>query len=110
MDPLSVEEQRLAEEEAAMNTRTWIKHKYEQERRQKELDNIVETNVISQPAHYTYGIEPAEFLESLGIAEDFYAGNIIKYVARYKQKNGKEDIQKARQYCKMLLDYLETQI
>lgn len=104
MDPLSVEEQRLAEEEAAMNTRTWIKHQYEKERRQKE------TNVISQPAHYTYGIEPAEFLESLGIAEDFYAGNIIKYVARYKQKNGKEDIQKARQYCKMLLDYLETQI
>lgn len=102
MDTLSEEEQRLAEEEAAMNTRTWIKYKYEQERKK--------TNTISQPKHYTYGIEPAEFLESLGIAEDFYAGNIIKYVARYKQKNGKEDIQKARQYCKMLLDLLETQI
>lgn len=110
MDTLSVEEQRLAEEEAAMNTRTWIKHQYEKERRQKKLDQFAKTNVISQPAHYTYGIEPAEFLESLGIAEDFYAGNIIKYVARYKQKNGKEDIQKARQYCKMLLDHLETQI
>jgi hypothetical protein len=47
-------------------------------------------------------------MESLGIAEDYYAGNIIKYIARYKHKNGIEDVQKAKQYTKMLLELLES--
>jgi hypothetical protein len=66
-------------------------------------------NPITQPEHYTTkGVEPAEFLESLGIAEDFYAGCIIKYVSRYKKKSGVEDVEKAKQYCKMLIDLLQS--
>lgn len=65
---------------------------------------------IKQPSHYNpEGIQPAEFYESLGIAEDFYAGNIIKYIARYKKKNGIEDVLKAKQYCQMLIDLLKTE-
>lgn len=68
------------------------------------------TDPVSRPAHYNIGgIEPAEFMESIGIAEDYYAGNIIKYASRYKRKNGVQDIQKAKQYCKMLIDLLESQ-
>ena len=47
-------------------------------------------------------------MESIGIAEDYYAGNIIKYASRYKRKNGAEDIKKAKQYCKMLIELLES--
>lgn len=64
---------------------------------------------IEKPKHYNIGIEPAEYMESLNIAEDYYAGNIIKYVSRYKYKNGTEDIRKAKQYCKMLIELLESQ-
>ena len=49
-------------------------------------------------------------MESLGIAQDYYAGNIIKYASRYKHKNGAEDIRKAKQYCKMLIELLESEV
>ena len=106
MDTLSLEEQRAAE--AQMNTRTYIKHKYAEEEAARQKKH--RSDVITQPEHYNFGIEPAEFMEALGIAEDYYAGKVIKYISRYKQKNGIEDVKKARQYCKMLLDLLETQI
>jgi len=84
-------------------TSEWIKEQF-------KAESAAKLNVIEMPAHYNpEGIQPAEFMESLGIAEDYYAGNIIKYAARYKHKNGVEDIKKAKQYCKMLIDLLESQ-
>ena len=85
-------------------TSEWLKERFAEE-------SAARTNVIEKPAHYNpNGIQPAEFMESLGIAEDYYAGNIIKYAARYKHKNGIEDIKKAKQYCKMLIDLLESRM
>lgn len=37
---------------------------------------------------------------------DYFQGNIIKYVCRYKKKNGKEDLLKARHYLDMYIDFL----
>jgi hypothetical protein len=34
-------------------------------------------------------------------------GNIIKYVARYKHKNGVEDLEKARWYLNKLIDSIK---
>lgn len=42
------------------------------------------------------------FHEFLSPYENFYIGNIIKYLWRYKKKNGVKDLEKAKQY----LDYL----
>lgn len=39
--------------------------------------------------------------------EGFYKGNIIKYVCRYKDKNGMEDLLKARQYLEWLIELLD---
>jgi hypothetical protein len=36
----------------------------------------------------------------------FYVGNVIKYVVRFKGKNGKEDLLKAREYLNKLIDSL----
>jgi|TARA_R110000823_G_scaffold243115_1_gene367412 hypothetical protein len=47
-------------------------------------------------------IQPFEFIERNGIG--FAAGNIIKYVCRYKTKNGIEDLKKARHYIDLLID------
>jgi len=88
-------------------------------RKRKELEKSIDDdladakitgiNPISRPKHYVNGgIEPVEFMESLNIAEDYYAGNIIKYAARYKNKGRSDDIREARQYCTMLIQLLES--
>ena len=87
---------------------TWISRKFKEEEEKRKQANMQSDN-ITRPSHYNVGgIEPAEFMESLGIAEDYYAGNIIKYTSRYRYKNGVEDIRKARQYCSMLIELLEA--
>ena len=36
---------------------------------------------------------------------DFFEGNIIKYVTRWRQKNGIEDLLKAKQYLDKLIEH-----
>ena len=53
--------------------------------------------------HYkSFKIQPVEFIHINGLG--YIAGNIIKYVCRYKVKNGIEDLRKARQYIDMLIE------
>jgi len=40
--------------------------------------------------------------------EGFLRGNVIKYIARYKDKDGLRDVQKARHYLEKLIECLET--
>jgi hypothetical protein len=47
-------------------------------------------------------IQPWDFIVSNDIG--FLAGNAIKYLARYKDKNGEQDIRKAIHYCEKLLE------
>lgn len=57
--------------------------------------------------HYrTMGIQPAEYAyyNELGFLE----GNIIKYVTRWKKKNGIEDLRKARNYIDLLISFEEN--
>lgn len=52
--------------------------------------------------HYSdMKIEPIEFIVSNEIP--YREANIIKYICRYKKKNGKEDLLKARHYLDMIL-------
>lgn len=59
---------------------------------------------VNNPTHYNIGsIETIEYLESLGISEDFALGNGLKYLSRYKFKNAPlQDLKKAKWY----IDYL----
>ena len=53
--------------------------------------------------HYKeFRIQPIEFIE--GNELGFSVGNVIKYVCRYKHKNGKEDLLKARHYIDLLIE------
>ena len=53
--------------------------------------------------HYNQGgIQPIEFIVANNMS--FLEGNIIKYVARYKYKNGLEDLMKAKQYLDWLIE------
>ena len=52
--------------------------------------------------HYQkYKIKPVEFIMKNNVP--YVEGNIIKYVMRFRDKNGLEDLLKARQYLDMLI-------
>ena len=65
------------------------------------------TDNIKNPKHYsTWKIEPIQFIVENEIP--YAEGNIIKYVMRWKYKNGLEDLHKAREYLDILIkDELE---
>lgn len=51
--------------------------------------------------HYK-GNEILDMLHKYGAAKDFCKGNVVKYVMRFEQKGGVDDLRKAAVY----LDYL----
>jgi hypothetical protein len=58
--------------------------------------------------HYTrQDIQPWEYMQAVMTKdqfEGFILGNIIKYISRYQEKGGKEDLQKASHYLDKLLE------
>jgi len=54
-------------------------------------------------------IQPSEFINKNNIP--FAEGNAIKYLCRHKQKNQKQDLEKAIHYCQMAIerDYPDKQ-
>ena len=57
-------------------------------------------------SHYKdKAIQPIEYIHANNLG--FCAGNVIKYVTRYKDKNGVQDLEKAKHYLEMLIE-LET--
>jgi len=55
-------------------------------------------------SHYkSYAIQPVEFIAKNNIP--FIEGNIIKYVVRHRDKNGIEDLEKAKHYIEMLIEF-----
>jgi hypothetical protein len=55
-------------------------------------------------SHYRqYAIQPIEFI--VANCMGFLAGNVVKYVTRYRAKNGAEDIRKAIHYLELILEF-----
>lgn len=53
--------------------------------------------------HYkSMAIQPVEYIIANNLG--FIEGNIIKYISRYKNKNGVEDLKKARHFIDMLIE------
>ena len=51
-------------------------------------------------SHYkNFNIQPYEFISKNDLS--FFQGNVIKYVCRYKDKNGIQDLQKIIHYCEL---------
>ena len=47
-------------------------------------------------------IQPVEYINKNNLT--YLQGNVIKYVTRYKDKNGVEDLQKAKHYIDLLIE------
>lgn len=52
--------------------------------------------------HYDLPIQPIEYILANDLS--FIEGNIIKYVTRYKRKNGMQDLLKAKHYLELLIN------
>lgn len=79
-----------------------------------EETKISETNdKVNHPSHYTQGgIECIDAIKAAVIGlngiEAVCTGNILKYLWRWKFKNGLEDLKKARWYLDKLINEIET--
>ena len=63
---------------------------------------------VDRPKHYVRnGMESLDVIDAfVPDSYSFYMGNVLKYVMRHIDKNGKQDLQKARFYLmKMLEDW-----
>ena len=63
---------------------------------------------VNHPKYYNQGnIEVWDYVYDHNL--DFFEGNIVKYITRWKDKNGKKDLLKAKQYLDKLIELVETQ-
>ncbi len=78
----------------------------------KNWANGVDRDNVNSPPHYNQaGIE---CIDAIAAATDdgyeyYLQGNIIKYLWRYRYKNGNEDLRKARFYLNRLIETKEGQ-
>ena len=53
--------------------------------------------------HYKeLAIQPVEYIHANGIG--YFEGNVIKYVSRWRNKNGVKDLEKAKHYIDLLIE------
>jgi hypothetical protein len=72
-------------------------------------DNIPDN--VSHPKHYGGKDNPYEAIKIIEAYNmDFATGNVIKYLLRYKDKNGIEDLWKAHWYLTRLIKQQEEKI
>lgn len=70
---------------------------------------------VNHPSHYvaSNGLETINVIEAftsdLNGIEAFCTGNAFKYICRWKDKNGVEDLKKARWYIDHLIDIIEKE-
>ncbi len=71
------------------------------------LKPVVTKDMVNHPPHYNqHGIECIDAIQACtSDGFDFYLqGNILKYIWRYRYKNGIEDLKKAQWYLSKLIE------
>lgn len=72
--------------------------------------------LVSHPGHYQSktGLEVIDVIEAftdgLDGIEAVDTGNVIKYICRWKKKNGLQDLEKALWYLQHLVDHLKNNV
>ena len=69
---------------------------------------------VAHPAHYqtSNGLETIDvmeaFTEDMTGYEAVCTSNVLKYICRWKKKNGLEDLKKAEWYLERLIEHIES--
>ena len=77
----------------------------------EQSDNKELEDMVNHPPHYNKaGIECIDAIEAMTEEgfEYYLQGNIMKYLWRYRYKNGAEDLKKAQWYLNELIDVVEN--
>lgn len=70
-------------------------------------------DLVNHPAHYISetGLETIDVIEAFTFdlkgLEAVCTANIIKYICRWKHKNGLQDLEKAQWYLNKLINYVQ---
>ena len=48
-------------------------------------------------------IQPIEYIHANGL--DYFEGNVVKYITRHRNKNGKQDLEKAKHCIDLLIEF-----
>tara|TARA_R110000823_G_scaffold243702_2_gene367878 strand:+ start:287 stop:523 length:237 start_codon:yes stop_codon:yes gene_type:complete len=65
-------------------------------------EKLDDTYDESDPAHYSnLPIEPWDFIQQNKL--DFFEGNVVKYICRWKNKGGVDDLKKAITYIEKII-------
>ena len=64
----------------------------------EDLERLFPSSRQEGGSHYAkHKMQPYEFITTNNLS--FFQGNVIKYVCRYLNKNGIEDLEKIKHYC-----------
>lgn len=77
-----------------------------------QREPVAANDVVNHPSHYTQGgIECIDAIKAATVGksgiEAVCVANVVKYLWRYEEKNGVEDVKKARWYLERLISELE---
>ena len=73
------------------------------ERSEEVMNNIPVNPVTTDPRHYNkLRIEPWDFIQQNKL--DFFEGNVVKYICRWKNKGGVDDLRKAITYIEKIIE------
>lgn len=108
--PNDLVEVRLAEGDSCTGTGDEFEWRHDGEpgniigwRMVKEVNRPDPLDVQVGGGHYKdMAIQPVEFIHANGIG--YFEGNVIKYVSRWRKKNGIADLEKARHYLDLLIE------
>lgn len=80
---------------------------------EKDDELLSKSDNVHKPNHYRhYSLETIEAIKAQCTPDEYRGvlkGNVLKYIARYRFKNGIEDLNKAQQYLTWLVEFEEEQ-
>ena len=81
--------------------------------KKREEQETMKSDNVNHPGHYTRGgIECIKAIEASMTHEEFQGyckGNVMKYIWRFREKNGLEDLKKAQVYLGWMIESKEKQ-
>ena len=89
----------------------WIGWHLRKERKKQMENGKLETDMVNHPPHYNQaGIEALDaIMAATNEGSEYYLqGNIIKYLWRYRYKNGSQDLEKALFYLEKMIKVVKN--
>lgn len=111
IDTLPIHEQVIAQRERVPSINDdWLAQDVERFKRKVE-EVFKQPDNVNHPKHYTQGgIECIDAIKAATVGksgiEAVCVANVVKYLWRYEEKNGVEDVKKARWYLERLISEL----